>query len=491
METDNLVTDRTVQRLRGALWSNLMKTTWKLKHPRMVPLVREIWPIVISQKWDQHTERQLRIDQVVACFSAVEAVCLELKHSSPDMSEPLHIGQTSYNCQEPSEEKKLRKMVLSAQEEINGYFSKATELCPGLLSPQKDNSDAWLVLNVAARFLTVYSTAITNKSLLQTHTQEFQVQREQNGNVAINVSFNSQTGKVHIDEVVARSHAENSGIQPAMEMLYLEGQPCPNIETYNSLLQSAAGKQIACYTVSKAMTVPTKKVLQNIYNTLVLPDVGLIPQCSPYDAELLQRITSCYITILLQEYVVSKVFIPCEDDLQNPEYDLSTFSITSDSPLLKEAEEIAEKCISALPSPMHAKEVLFLLAATKRLQTGKIPDIPVKAAFDSPQEKLIVTLEIIKNVTEKSDKEKYLKEALADLTKATNVELCARLAQVALAEPSLPRCAIQACQLAKDLESQGRLGVTGAAVSKHAQGEPVEKKGLSHFYSTSVPHVTS
>ena len=103
--------------------------------------------------------------------------------------------------------------------------------------------------------------------------------------------------------------------------------------------------------------------------------------------------------------------------------------------------------------PMDAKQFHVIVANVRRLM-GRSPD-----PKGSPQERVLAHLELLhqpfKNAT---DPQQYVADAFLALSENPNIELTARLAELALQHPQCCKTTVMICQVGKTLEQRGTLG---------------------------------
>ena len=448
-----------VLRARGALWAQLLNTAWKNPHPKLIAIVRSTAPKLMCRKWGHHAERQLRIDQLQACLTCADTHVVELK------AKGYSIGQRVFRSAagDPLEEHEavsLRAEVLSTQDAINEQFTLALDFAPAVLA----QGDSWLVANIAVMYLNWHTPLIAAKDFIHSYTLETHVQKDgTSGLLALTLGAGMVSTSVTPD-----SHAEAAGLKKGMCITKINGEAVTTNESYEAALR-ASPKVVVNVTAKAPLEYPVKAVLEKLLEVLCLPGMGIVPQCSPYEADLLAQAGRALSLSFLQEYVQTKLPLgTSEEELMATNISMFPHADAA-SPLLKQSEETCDKVIQALPAPMDAKVLYFLLGATRRLQAPapKLPDVPVKPDYGTPQERVLASLELLKHVSG-NEKDRVLKDALSELQKDPNIELCARLGEKALGEDGFPKHAVQICKIAKDLEAQGELGIKGAVVSKHA-----------------------
>eukprot|EP00659_Diplonema_papillatum_P015741 gene15741-24040_t len=459
---------RAVLRQRAALWESVLGAAWKRKNSMHAGIVRASAKHLLARPWRHPVDRKLRIDQAFASVAAAETYKCELSSKRLTLGQREFLSPTDNEPLESSEAAAQRQVVLAAMEKVGECFATALDLAEACLADE----DSWVALAVAAEYLNWHREVFLRNDYLHSFRLDVAARRDAKAG-----DFGFALSPQLTVDAITLPGGSLAGLRVGARLLSADGQPVETAAQWQAFAADPS-RTAANLAFSAELAHPPHRVLARISALLSKPECGLYPRCSAYQAPLLATAAGNHARSLLAQYVASHS-PPDAAESTLAATCVSTFP-TGDpaSPVLKEVDELCARTIAALPTAMDAKPLIFALAAAKRLASGpapKAPGIPLRPEVSAPQEKVLAAVEVLAGLSaaaagpEKArDKEKILGDALADLRRDPNAELCARLASLALRDPALPKLAVQAGMVARDVVAAGRLGVRSAVLSKHA-----------------------
>ena len=175
------------------------------------------------------------------------------------------------------------------------------------------------------------------------------------------------------------------------------------------------------------------------------------------ETTLIGDIASAHVNSLLQQYMKEKV--GADDTLAGVlkvlSADINSFRTTDASNAkLQRANDVCEKMIGLLPTPMDSQRFCALSVVVRRLQS-KPPD-----ARALSQHKVLTTISQVMQPISVEDKRNALTQVVEVLALDPNMELCAKVAELCTSTPGCERAGVRVCKIAQTLYEQGLLGIS-------------------------------
>ena len=170
------------------------------------------------------------------------------------------------------------------------------------------------------------------------------------------------------------------------------------------------------------------------------------------ETALLNDVAFTYVRSLLQQFARDKLprtFLKAQILAQDM-YALKT--IEAGNARLLKAWEVCDKMINTLPTPMEAKCFLMASANIQRL-LGKPMD-----ARTHPQQRVLISIDQLNHPITVEEKRNVVTLAVDLLAQDPNVELCARVAERALAITGCEKIVLRVCAIGQSLYADGKLG---------------------------------